>query len=166
MLLQSRKGISPLIATILIIGFTVALAAVIMTWGQSFVNGITASTEANTEKQLACTQVLLKIIDACSDIIAEEVQISISNDGKQKMESLIVRIHSQIGNMATTNFGGNSLDPLAIKTVAEPFADAGEVRLIEVIPTIKIRDGFSTCSNSLVSFGDQDLVNGPFIRTC
>lgn len=31
-----NKGISPLIATVLLLGFTVALAAIIMTWGKSF----------------------------------------------------------------------------------------------------------------------------------
>jgi flagellin-like protein len=33
---MNKKGISPLIATVLIIGFTVALAAIIMTWGTTF----------------------------------------------------------------------------------------------------------------------------------
>ena len=34
---MDKRGISPLIATVLIIGFTVALAAVIITWGGRFI---------------------------------------------------------------------------------------------------------------------------------
>ena len=33
MKMMNKKGISPLIATVLLIGFAVALAAVVMTWG-------------------------------------------------------------------------------------------------------------------------------------
>ncbi len=162
----TRKGISPLIATILIIGFTVALAAVIMTWGQSFVKVMTKGTEANTEKQLACSKVLFTITDACADIPVEEVQITISNEGNQKIESFIIRIHSQPGNMAVTDFNVNSLDPFGIKTAYEPFPDTAEVRLIEAIPTVNVLGEMVTCGGSLAFFGDQDLVNGELIRNC
>ena len=37
---MNKKGISPLIATVLILGFTVALAAIIMTWGTDFTKKI------------------------------------------------------------------------------------------------------------------------------
>jgi len=42
---MNKKGISPLVATVLIIGFTVALAAVIMVWGQDFITGMVERTE-------------------------------------------------------------------------------------------------------------------------
>ena len=40
---MEKKGISPLIATVLILGFTVALAAVIMTWGSVPETGVRGS---------------------------------------------------------------------------------------------------------------------------
>ena len=49
-----KKGISPLIATVLLIGFTVALAGVVITWGGGFIKNITSSTEERTESTLAC----------------------------------------------------------------------------------------------------------------
>ena len=41
---MDKKGISPLIATILIIGFTIALAAVIISWEQTFTRQIQQET--------------------------------------------------------------------------------------------------------------------------
>ncbi|MBI2499027.1 hypothetical protein HYV88_02185 [Candidatus Woesearchaeota archaeon] len=49
-----EKGITPLIATVLLIGFTVALAAVIITWGGSFVDSMTKRTTQTTDVTLKC----------------------------------------------------------------------------------------------------------------
>ncbi len=51
----NKKGISPLIATVLLIGFTVALAAVVITWGSGFVQRITTGTEDRTTRTVTCT---------------------------------------------------------------------------------------------------------------
>ncbi len=45
----SKKAISPLIASVLIIGFTIALAVMIMTWGVDLMSGITGSTANKAE---------------------------------------------------------------------------------------------------------------------
>lgn len=64
--MKSKKGISPLIATVLLIGFTVALAAVIMTWGLDYIKKITSGTERTTEEQLKCARDLdFEIIPNC-----------------------------------------------------------------------------------------------------
>jgi len=45
-LFSNRKGISPLIATVLLIGFAIALGALVMNWGKSYVEEqITATDE-------------------------------------------------------------------------------------------------------------------------
>jgi len=61
-----KRGISPLIATVLIIGFTVALAAIIMTWGQSFIKKTQETTTETTNIALICAQeVKPDIKEAC-----------------------------------------------------------------------------------------------------
>ena len=42
---MDKRGISPLIATVLIIGFTVSLAAIILIWGQGLQKGMTDNVE-------------------------------------------------------------------------------------------------------------------------
>ena len=43
---MNKKAVSPLIATVLIIGFTVALAAIVMTWAGGFMRQTIGETEA------------------------------------------------------------------------------------------------------------------------
>ncbi|HLC72216.1 MAG TPA: archaellin/type IV pilin N-terminal domain-containing protein, partial [Candidatus Nanoarchaeia archaeon] len=57
-MMHNNKGISPLIATVLIIGFTVALAAIIMTWGRGFIDSTTKDVDKQRETALLCTSQL------------------------------------------------------------------------------------------------------------
>jgi len=52
---KNKKGVSPLIATVLIIGFTIVLAALVITWGTKLFKGTVADTEASSKFNLACT---------------------------------------------------------------------------------------------------------------
>ena len=52
--LTQKKGVSPLIATVLLMAFAVALGALVMTWGKSYVTEETATIE-RSEKQLTCS---------------------------------------------------------------------------------------------------------------
>jgi len=46
--MKNKQGVSPLIATVLIIGFTIALAAVVMIWGETFLNEIDTLEDRTT----------------------------------------------------------------------------------------------------------------------
>src|SRR3989344_7572774 len=60
---MNKRGISPLIATVLIIGFTVALAAVIITWGTRFVQQTQEDVDVSTQIGLACSKLNFDIVD-------------------------------------------------------------------------------------------------------
>jgi len=49
------KGISPFIAEILLIGFTVAIAGIIITWSSQFARTSTQTVAQQSESQLACS---------------------------------------------------------------------------------------------------------------
>jgi len=71
--MKTRKGISPLIATVLLIGFTVALAAVLMTWGLDYVKKSTEQVGSKTEEYLKCSDLAFEItnVDCAGDIIVQ-----------------------------------------------------------------------------------------------
>ena len=50
---MKKRGISPLIATVLIIGFTIVLAALVMQWGSGLFENIRAGSEERAEKALS-----------------------------------------------------------------------------------------------------------------
>ncbi len=53
---MDKRGISELIATVLIIGFTVALAAVIIIWGGRFVSETQGDVDRSTTIGLVCSK--------------------------------------------------------------------------------------------------------------
>lgn len=52
--MSDKKGISPLIATVLIIGFTIVLAVLVITWISGTVEDVTDDTDCMTEAQQVC----------------------------------------------------------------------------------------------------------------
>jgi flagellin-like protein len=57
MVIMSKQGISPLIATVLVIGFTIILAALAITWGTGLFEDI--QSDADTQAQLTkCTTLM------------------------------------------------------------------------------------------------------------
>jgi len=76
-----KKGISPLIATILLIGFTVVIAAIVLTWGQGWFGSLTQSTSESAGLQLACVnQGGLTISEVCA-VSATSTRITLINTG-------------------------------------------------------------------------------------
>ena len=53
--MKNKKAISPLIATVLIIGFTITIAAILMIWGGNLVKERAEKISARTETQTSST---------------------------------------------------------------------------------------------------------------
>jgi flagellin-like protein len=58
---MDRRGISPLIATVLIIGFTIVLAVLVITWISGTVTEQTDSTDCMVEVENTCLSAIGKI---------------------------------------------------------------------------------------------------------
>ncbi len=54
--MSDKRGISPLIATVLIIGFTIVLAVLVITWISGTVEDTTADTDCMAEAQEMCLE--------------------------------------------------------------------------------------------------------------
>jgi flagellin-like protein len=54
-ILRNKKAISPLIATVLLIGFTIVLAALVFQWGGQLFKETTRSTGCESQGRIACT---------------------------------------------------------------------------------------------------------------
>ena len=50
-----KKGVSPLIATVLLIAFAVSLGAVVMNWGRGYVESTAEQAEAQSAEKIACS---------------------------------------------------------------------------------------------------------------
>lgn len=63
-MMKSKKGVSPLIATVLLIAFAVALGAVVMNWGRGYVEDTANVARERSDTEVKCaSDVNLDIVD-------------------------------------------------------------------------------------------------------
>ncbi len=166
--MRQKKGISPLIATVLILGFTVALAAVIMVWGQRFTVGIQKQTEETATIQLNCaTDVDLKLVSVCnrtcSTCSSWEYRVTAQNDQAGKITKLILRF-SNASSVNTTNEAFAAVGGIpGYGTVTQIVGGIEEASYVEAIPVAIINGKETTCSANKQSVGEQ---GGPAFDNC
>ncbi len=173
-----KKGISPLIATVLIIGFTVALAAVILTWGTSFTKQIAKGTEDTTEIQLACAQdVQFDVKSACYDDVNNGIKFIVENNGNRDIVNFSVRLKITDTNVVSGNVGSAQVSRFGLKPFTA-FASAdpedpnfqglsgqeGSVTEVTLLPVIKIAGKEVTCAQSIDSY--SPAIEGEVLDLC
>lgn len=109
---MERKGISPIIATVLLIAFTISVGAIVGAWVTGFSRGKSDEIGRNAVETVDCA--VAGIAFGRSDI--GTTQILISNVGQIPLDSLRISIQTGTGQNATigqyTAFGVNATDPL------------------------------------------------------
>lgn len=87
----TKKGISPLIATVLLIGFTITIAALVINWGNLFAQDLSTQTSYELASGLECSKTInLAIEDAC--IVGNQVKVTITNKADITLKGAIIRI--------------------------------------------------------------------------
>ena len=81
MLFNNKRGISPLVATILLIAFAVSIGALIMNW--------TSSDISNIVKGSSCSDASINLLSACQN--NESIMISIKNQGEIDINAITLR---------------------------------------------------------------------------
>jgi len=146
-----KKGVSPLIATILLIAFAVALGSVVMNWGLNLSLG----------KADACrsVEIMLRGIDlsdSCFGGVGQNGYINfiIDNTGAADVNGLVIWI---IGDKGTRTF---DLDNLLIKKgslydkkdkeVNYDFSKFGNIKQVQFIPKIKSGQTLEICPKNAI----------------
>ena len=83
MINKNKKGISPLIATVLVIGFTIVLAALVITWGTRLFKDTVAQTESTSNFNLACTSGLNMEAKAARTLSGIELTLRNKNQDRE-----------------------------------------------------------------------------------
>ena len=157
----NKKGVSPLIATLLLIGFAIALGTVVMSWGRSYIED-RAEFVGNPEFS-GCANVQLKLItvsgklQACYDkkqiqfIVENSPYVSIKNlqvqvigtNGVETLENILKeplkRAHALKINMNYQNIG----TPIKVKLI--PIININNIELFCEETSLVIEDALHPC---------------------
>ncbi len=161
----SKKGVSPLISTVLLIAFAVALGAIVMNWGSTYVKGQTAISEKSSDEDIACSRdVSLEIVKVdginkiCYNDAQDLIQAVLQNNGRKKIDSILVNI---VGNLSVppTQMMNITLDVgyVAQTNVTYDNATYGYIRKIIYTPKIKVGEISVVCTKNSYS---KELVDG------
>ena len=144
---RGKKAVSPLIATVLLIAFAVALGAVVMNWGSDYVKSTAKSTGAKSDADIRCaTETDLSIVEI------DGTQKLCYNSANKQIEFIIEnRANTNADSMQVTVFGADSItralfnETLAkgdVKKLTLSYDKAvnGTIQQVRFVPYIKVRD--------------------------
>lgn len=158
-----KKGLSPLIATVLLIGITISLAALVMVWGQALFKQTTEETGKSAQAEINCiSKVQVDILNAsCVGLGGpggSPMNIIVDNKNEEPVHGFIVRMYEVGGNVETITVspsGGYNLplDSFNARTYAVPFTLTNGITKVDVIPQIKLDDGtLRACGQKIDTF--------------
>ena len=107
------KGISPMIAVILLIAFTVAIGGILSVWLTGLQQQQTTATGEYAEKVAKCASVSLAIENISSSVF----QVSYES-GTYKLENVTVTVVFKNGTASTINCSSTTLSPGEICTAS------------------------------------------------
>tara|TARA_Y100000034_G_C6883939_1_gene405556 strand:- start:1397 stop:1879 length:483 start_codon:yes stop_codon:yes gene_type:complete len=113
---MKKRGISPLISSVLLIAFVITLFVVISNWIQTgVVEETTDKVDEKLTDQLDCLSTTLDIADVCVNDIssAASIELSVDNLGDTSISGVSVRVLGTGGSLGTFEFtAGSAVPPL------------------------------------------------------
>ncbi len=136
-----KKGISPLIATVLLIGFVVALLVIVMLWSRSYIEEIKQKEGTISEQKLNCaTDIGIDVTNI--NIADDKLEITIENK-KEKIDAFAFRCIED-GNVKLVN-SDTSLDAYSSNTFLIQCSSI--TKQVDVIPKLRVGKGvYEPCS--------------------
>ncbi|PSH01972.1 MAG: hypothetical protein BRC27_00220 [Nanohaloarchaea archaeon SW_10_44_10] len=85
---MERKGISPIIASVLLLAVSLAVVGIFSGWAPKLAQDVTQSTSNSTYETIACNEASVEIRSAYYDSASNNVTLSVRNDGDENLTSL------------------------------------------------------------------------------
>ena len=160
---RNKRGISPLIATVLLIAFAVALGAVVMNWGRSYIEATQTQVQQQGQTEIKCsTSVKVDAIKiggvtkVCFDDSQHDVKFILENIGTVNVTALKVQIINSTDGITTVAINTTEFTPGASYSGTATYS--GSFQQLRIVPTIKVGDSKVTCGNAALTF-DTTLVH-------
>ena len=157
---MQKRGISPLIATVLLIAFAIVLAAVVVNWGQNIIKG--AQEESPAAGISICPKVDIKIEEVHrnpSPTLSNRIEVNVRNDGEIPIKAAIIRLFEPrtsgpTDKIETVEKEGNPLiEPFGTANILITQTDNNLTKptKVEVIPEIEVENKLIPCQGASVT---------------
>ncbi len=145
---RNKKGISVLVAWILLILLTVSIGTAVYSWMKSYSSQNTEVLSQKNEQQ-SCESAALSIINACQT--SNFIYVDLRNQKNLKIEGISVNLITLYDDINTFKLN-KSIN--VGRTERFEIPKQGTVKKMIVIPAIKVNDNFVYCVGSKVSIED------------
>ena len=148
----TRKGVSPLVATVLLVGFTVSLVALTVLWSRGYIEERAQKEEKLATTQINCEAVQFMINDA-EQFGMSRVDIDVENKASTQIDGFVFRIK---GDEVEALEWRQPLEGIRTMTIQLTdtdfdFAKVGAIQTIEAIPLLKAGQGtYVPCSGKML----------------
>lgn len=133
---MTRKGISPILASVLLLAVTISVAGVFSGWAPNLAESVTGQTENQTEERLTCNDASAEFISASYDSASSEVNTALRNTGNADFDELIIvafdsnddlmeqaNISVAAGNVVSTDISGVNSEPAYLNLYSQQCGD-------------------------------------------
>ncbi|HZX12041.1 MAG TPA: archaellin/type IV pilin N-terminal domain-containing protein [Candidatus Nanoarchaeia archaeon] len=152
---MDKEGISPLIATVLVIGFTIVLAAGVIYWGTGLFKDLQTQTSKSASLQTLCSTGLANL-EVTARRSNNDVLVTIDNKNDVDLIGFSARAYGPDGSVIANTANAQQANSIPRFTIAAPVtltAAPGAVQ-VGVIPRVDV-DGTqgpeqaTYCSNEI-----------------
>ncbi|MGB9748677.1 MAG: archaellin/type IV pilin N-terminal domain-containing protein [Candidatus Woesearchaeota archaeon] len=159
--LKKKKGVSPLIATVLLIAFAVALGAVVMNWGRTYVEETALYAKSKSETEVKCSMDVrieeVKVgqtIKVCYNDAGGFVDFVIRNSGMKAIERLLVHVLTTDNEIYTQEIN-NTISVGGIYHATSNYT--GSFQQLEIIPNIYVTGEYIPCTDAHLLFDSTEI---------
>ncbi len=153
---MNKKALSPIVATVILIAFAIALGLVVMSWGKSYIEE-KAEFVAGPSDISACGYVELDIIKVggeervCYNPAQGIIEVFVENGPEIKVDDLQVRIIGSRGIKTLSQILKAPLEKAVSAQLRFNYpADVGDVQQIKITPVLDQKPEPVFCSNQAV----------------
>lgn len=149
-----KKGISPLIATVIIIGMVIAIGAIIILFGKDFVEKTTQKVDVESDEKTICMQdVIFEIKSACyMQNDSQSIKVVIFNNGKKDINKIYARFYKSENEILEDNLK-QTLKSSGSDSI-EFYIGSPDIKQIDIFPMIRHNFKSITCANNIASYGN------------
>ena len=164
-LLSGKKGVSPLIATVLLIAFAVALGAVVMNWGRGYVEDTAEFASKTSSREVQCsTEIDLEIIkiggkkQVCVDNGTNTVNFTIQNSGSVEVKGIRIQAIGNTSSIASLvmNESFETAVPKR-KYMNYSYTGNGSVSQVRFTPLIEVDEAKVWCAQNVLKVEDVTI---------